>query len=539
VNPFTGRVPREPSAAPAHDWNERIDAECYRPNAYARVRDSHGRIVRIVNNYERLSFNVGPSLFRWLEAEAPATYARLIQADRTARTAIAHPFHHVILPLANRRDRRTEILWGLADFRHRFGREPDGIWMPETAVDTATLLDLADLGVRATIVGGHQIVGGARTGRYSWRPEPGRDRSVELFVYDGPVSHAIAFGGALRSADDLVGRLVAASDLGLAVAATDGETFGHHHMFTERAVAHGLFQVAPSRGVRPVGITSALELVHSRGDVEVLPSAWSCAHGLGRWREDCGCVTGGSAGWTQHWRSPLRLALDHLRDELARVTDTVGARHFEDPWAARDDYARVLMDQKATDAFLARHLRPRAPAHVALALMQAHVHALAMYTSCGWFFADAAGLETIIVLRHADRCMERMLAAGVAPPTASFLELLSRVHSNDPAEGDGRAIWERRVLPAREDDFDGRARAADPVSVRFDDLVERALGGSTEAAEEALATLAGSRRDGRLLDTTRSEEMLFEALALGRRANGLRPLAEALGMAVDELGVLH
>jgi hypothetical protein len=362
---------------------------------------------------------------------------------------------------------------------------------------------------------------------------------VELLVYDGPVSHAIAFGGALRSADDLIDRLVAASDRGLTVAATDGETFGHHHMFTERAVAHGLFQVAPQRGVHPVGVSAALEMVASRGDVEVLPSAWSCAHGLGRWSEDCGCVTGGHAGWTQHWRAPLRAALDHLRDELARITDAVGARLFVDPWAARDDFVRVLIDPDATDLFLARNLRPGAAAHKALALMQAHVHALAMYTSCGWFFADPAGLETVIVLRHADRCMERMLAAGVAPPSSSFRELLSRVRSNDPAKGNGRTIWERHVLPGRDDHFDERAPVVDPLTVRFDGLVSRALGGSVEAADEALATLTSARREGRLLDTTRSEEMLFEALALGRRANGLTPLAEALGLAVDEVARQH
>ena len=444
-DPFTEAMPVEPSAAPFHDWNARIDAESYRPNGAARLFDDTGHIVDIVNNYALLSFNVGPTLDSWLARHAPGTLAHMVGGDVAGGGAIAQPYHHVILPLADERDVRTEIRWGIAAFRHRFGREPEGLWLPETAVDEQVLAVCVEEGVGFVILSPYQAVSTPEPGvAYRW-DHPRGAGSMALVFYDGPLSHDVAFGAALRSGDVLVQRAVAASPHGLVVVATDGETFGHHHKFTERAIAHAFTVDAPARGVQSGGLAAWLRDHPPTRAMRVKQSAWSCAHGVGRWKENCGCSTGGPAGASQTWRAPLRAALDVVRDHAARVFERRGGAVFDDPWAARDDYVRVLLDATQRRDFLDHHLRPGADHVLALTLLESQREALAMYTSCGWFFWDLAGIETLQVLRHAAHCLERLGQAGDEPPTAEFLRVLDDAVSNDRTEGSGAAVWKRHV----------------------------------------------------------------------------------------------
>ncbi|HZI37465.1 MAG TPA: glycoside hydrolase, partial [Acidimicrobiia bacterium] len=337
-NPWTEEVPREPSAAPFHDWNARISAESYRPNAFARIFDADGRVLSIVNNYEELSFNIGPTLMSWLERHQPDVYGRIQEAEAEAGGgAIAQAWNHMILPLANERDIRTQIRWGLADFRHRFGREAKGMWLPETAVNPFVLQVLAEEGVGFTILAPGQVAAirplPGRTSRSlaavpnrAWTPIDGdhpvdtrvayrfvhprrKGLTVDLVVYHGGLSHALAFESVTSEA--LVERAAAAAGRrgGLVAIALDGETFGHHHKWADRALAYALTAEAPRRGLEVTNLASWLERNPPLYEAQVHESAWSCAHGVGRWSADCGCRTGGPEGANQRWRAPLRAAL--------------------------------------------------------------------------------------------------------------------------------------------------------------------------------------------------------------------------------------
>jgi hypothetical protein len=478
-NPWTEVVPRQPAAAPFHDWNERITAECYRPNGWARIVDDRGRIVDIVDNYRLLSFDVGPTLLSWLEEHAPETYDRIRAADRDAGRAIAQAYGHAILPLCDDRDLRTQIRWGLADFRHRFGREPEGMWLPETAVDDRVLAALAEEGVGFTILAPGQIaaVRAEGEGEDGWQPvAPGRrppgtlrwrhpddpDLGVDLVVYDGAMSHDVAFGGV--SSQAVVDRIVARPGAGddLVTVACDGETFGHHHTYADRGVAYALSVEAGRRGVALPRLAGWLGEHRPRHEGRVHLSSWSCAHGVGRWLEDCGCHIGGEPEWNQAWRGPLRAAFDLVRNAANEVFERRGPAVLRDPWAARDAYVDVLLGATTPLGFLAEHAVPGAGAGPgpgaapeaaveALTLLESQRHALLMYTSCGWFFNDLAGTETAQVMRYAARCLDLLAELGEDPPVAAVLAELARAQSNDPGEGDGRAVWQRYVDTSRVD----------------------------------------------------------------------------------------
>lgn len=485
-------MPRQPSAAPYHDWNERITAECYRPNGWARILDDHGRIVAIVDNYERLSFNVGPTLLSWLEDHAPETYARILDADRRGGRAMAQAYGHAILPLCNDRDLRTQIRWGLADFRHRFGREPAGMWLPETAVDDRVLAALADEGVGFTILAPGQISavrpleGGLdgpddRAGEAGWRRAEGVDlpgtlrwrhpddpaRGVDLVAYDGPISHDVAFGG--FHSQVVVGRIAGRGRSrgrgrgggDLVSVACDGETFGHHHTYADRGVAHALSVEAERRGVALPRLADWLADHPPAHEARVRLSAWSCPHGVGRWLEDCGCHTGGEPGWNQQWRGPLRAALDLVRDHAVAVFERRAPAVLHDPWAARDAYVDLLLGAVTVEQFAERHVVGGAidvdqppdgsPLVEALTLLESQRHALLMYTSCGWFFNDLAGIETTQILRYAACCLDTLATLGEDGPVDHVLATLGRARSNDEDEGDGRQVWDRHVEASRVD----------------------------------------------------------------------------------------
>lgn len=464
-NPWVEQVVAEPSAAPFHDWNERITAECYRPNGAARIIDDAGRVVSIVNNYAHLSFDVGPTLMSWLERHQPEVYQRILAGDAAGGGAMAQAHGHVILPLANARDLRTQVRWGLADFEHRFGRRAEGMWLPETAVNDQVLAVLVEEGVCFTVLAPGQA---ARVrprsgdepwaevdersldiGRpYRWLHPDGSNRGVDLVFYDGALSHAVAFGLGTMSSQAFLDRATVRRR-GLVSVATDGETFGHHHHWGDRLLAYAFAVEAPRRGVEVTTLARHLRGVVATHQVQVRESSWSCSHGVGRWREDCGCSTGGGPDWNQRWRAPLRSALDLLRDRAAEVFARRGAAVLVDPWAARDAYVAVLVGAVSPDDFAAAHVT--GDRVEAFTLLECQRHAMAMYTSCGWFFHDLAGLETVQVLRYAARVVDLLEELGEDPGVAAFLEVLGKAESNVAAEGNGRDVWRRHVLPSRVD----------------------------------------------------------------------------------------
>ncbi len=482
-NPWLEAIEVQDSAYPFHDWNERITAECYGPNAASRILDGDGRITRIVNNYSRISFNFGPTLLAWLASERPEIYRAVLAADTESRerfsghgSALAQAYNHMILPLASARDRATQVAWGLRDFEHRFSRPAEGMWLPETAVDLDTLEVLADQGVAFTVLAPHQVArvrpldGGVWTDVSGGRVDPTRPYLVRLpsgstivaFFYDGPISRAVAFEGLLNRGEALAERLVGAfSDERtwpqLVHIATDGETYGHHHRHGDMALAYALHTIEARRGVRLTNYGEYLEHHPPTHEVEIIEdTSWSCAHGIERWRADCGCSSGMNMGWSQAWRGPLRDALDWLRDAVAAPFEERGAELLKDPWAARDAYVEVVLDRSPET--LGRFLAAQAAAPLddaetvrVLKLLELQRHAMLMYTSCGWFFDDLSGIETVQVIQYAGRVVQlarEVLGAELEEP---FLERLAEARSNLEEQGNGRDIFERTVKPATVD----------------------------------------------------------------------------------------
>ena len=459
-DPWLDEVETEPSAAPFHDWNERIERECYRAVIAARRYAPDGRIAELVNTLAEISFDVGPTLLEWMERSAPQTYAGILEADRLSSArhdghgnAIAMPYHHTVLPLASRRDKVTEVRWGIADFRRRFGREPVGMWLPETAVDPETLDVLAAEGIRFTILAPHQVERVPSGGFPGWYRTPG-GRAIALFVYDGAISHDVAFGGLIRDAQLWAERLLtpgaAGGDRRLVAVATDGETYGHHHHFAEVALAWLLGDLA-RRDVRVENFSAFLARNPPEEEVRlVAPSSWSCPHGIERWRADCGCRLAPERPTQQRWRAPLRQGLDWLAGELHALFEREGTPLLGDAWAARDAYGGVVAGDGST---MHRWLSERAPRLEdgnnrvrARELLELERNALRMFTSCGWFFDDIAGIEPLQVLRYAARAID-LAGAGAARLEAGLLEHLAQAESNDAAAGNGRALYLNVVKP--------------------------------------------------------------------------------------------
>jgi hypothetical protein len=458
-NPWLEVVEAEPNAAPYHDWNVRIERESYRAVTAARLPGSGGRIARIENALEWTSFDFGPTLLDWMEREAPDTYAQILAADGAGvrrlghGNALAHPYHHVILPLSSRRDKVTEVRWGIADFRRRFGRAPAGLWLPETAVDDETLDVLAERGIAFTVLAPHQVErvpAHGLPGRY----RTGSGREIAVFVYDGTLSHDVAFGTALEDGVAWAKRLLAgaAADPAVVALATDGETFGHHHRFGEMALARMLAEVRRHRGVTLTNFAAVLEAHPPTERVAlVAPSSWSCVHGVERWRADCGCRTAPERGWHQRWRAPLRTALEWLAGELHAVYEREAGSLFADPWAARDAYGEHLGPRGEPDPALLAALaqRPLAEEEAVRAreLLELEHNALRLFTSCAWFFDDLGGLEPLQVLRYAARAIE-LSGAEAVRLEEGLLRRLAGAVSNDPAVGSGRRIYVEGARPS-------------------------------------------------------------------------------------------
>jgi alpha-amylase/alpha-mannosidase (GH57 family) len=456
-NAWLEAVETQDSASPYHDWNERITAECYAPNASSRILDARDLITKIVNNYSSISFNFGPTLLSWLEERAPDTYAAIIHADRVSRerfghgSAIAQAYNHMIMPLATPRDRRTQVRWGVRDFEHRFGHRPEGMWLPETAVDIDSLEALADEGIRFTILEPGQAATPVDP-TMPYRCNLPSGKTITVFFYNGPISRAVAFENLLARGEDLAHRLIGAFDdesehTQLVNIATDGETYGHHHRFGDMALAYAIDYINERKLAKTTNYAGFLAEHPPEQDVKIVErTAWSCSHGVGRWERDCGCNAGAPAGWNQQWRGPLRDSLDWLRDECALIFETQGARCLRDPWLARDDYIDVVLDRSDdnVDAFLAAHALD-GNRITALELLEMQRNAMLMYTSCGWFFNDVSGIETVQVLQYAGRVIQLAEKISGRSLELEFLGRVAAARSNRPEHGDARQIYERQV----------------------------------------------------------------------------------------------
>ena len=474
-NPWLEAIELQDSAHPYHDWNERITAECYAPNGASRILDAENRIEQIVNNYSSINFNFGPTLLSWLEEKAPETYRDILAADRASAerfsghgSAMAQCYNHMIMPLANSRDKFTQVYWGVQDFKHRFGRDPEGMWLPETAVDLETLDILAQHGIRYTVLAPSQAKSMDGEDVSGDRIDPARGyllklpsgRAINLFFYDGPIARAVAFEGLLNNGEEFAKRLLSAfSDQRdwpqLAHIATDGETYGHHHAHGDMALAYALHHIESNGLAKITNYAEYLEQQPPTHEVEIFENtAWSCVHGVGRWSTNCGCNSGGHAEWNQEWRAPLRAALDWLRDEVAPCYEKTAARYLKDPWAARNDYIDVILDRspESRERFAARHFRrknlQRADRVTAWKLLELQRHAMLMYTSCGWFFDELSGLETVQVIQYAGRVVQLAQELFNNAVEQHFLEKLAQAKSNIPEHADGAAIYNKFVKPA-------------------------------------------------------------------------------------------
>ena len=480
-NPWLETVETQDSAAPYHDWNERVCAECYAPNGAARIVNSENQITRIVNNYARMSFNFGPTLLSWLMENAPRTYRMILDGERRSRksfnghsSAMAQVYNHIILPLANRRDRITQIRWGIADYQRHYGTPPEGMWLSETAADTDSLELMAQHGIKFTVLAPHQCrhIRSLKDGS-DWTETPNASVdttrpylvrfdsgvSIAVFFYDGPASRAIAFEGLLNSGESLAARLKGGfkdnAQPQLVHVATDGESYGHHHKYGEMALAYALRLLEADKTVKLTNYGSYLAQFPPEYEAEIMDNtSWSCEHGVERWRSNCGC-NGGKQGWNQAWRGPLRQALDELRDAVAPLTEQEGGKLFRDVWAARDSYIEVVLDRRAEkmDRFLAEnqsHALTEAERVRALELMEMQRHAQLMYTSCGWFFDDISGIETVQIIAYAARVLQ--LAKELFGEQADALEprffsRLGEARSNVAAASDGARLYKDQVRP--------------------------------------------------------------------------------------------
>jgi alpha-amylase/alpha-mannosidase (GH57 family) len=482
-NPWTGEIELQPSAAPFHDWNQRVSAESYLPNTRVLIPDPGGRVVRLLNNYSHISYNFGPTLLAWLEQAEPETYQAIIRSDIEARPrfsghgpAIAQCYNHIIMPLANSRDKRTQVIWGLRDFEHRFQRKPEGMWLPETAVDIETLDIMAELGIRFTILAPHQVRLAPTAYRlpptavdshlpYSVRLPSGR--GIAVFIYDAGIAGDIAFGDLLKDADRLYQRLMTAFSADdrnqLVSVATDGETYGHHHPGGDGALAWCLRRIEADALAKLTVYGEYLEQHAPTQEAQVIQgTSWSCAHGVERWRSDCGDNSGSHPDWNQKWRAPLREALDWLRDRLSGFYETRMKQLVTDPWLCRDDYIDIILDPGPVGAasqpreerireFIIRHarteLRGDQRAQV-VKLLQLQKLAMLMFTSDAWFFDDISGLEPVQNLSYAAQAIQLAQELGSESLESGFLDILARTESNIPAQGTGADIY-RRLLQSR------------------------------------------------------------------------------------------
>ncbi len=473
---------REESAKPYHDWNQRITEECYAPNAHARILDNQGYLRSIVNNYSLMSFNFGPTLLAWLQRHAPETYQAILEGDRVSMeryaghgSAIAQVYNHIIMPLAATRDKETEIIWGIRDFTQRFGRQPEGMWLAETAVDYQSLDMMAKHGIQFTILSPDQVfrVRDPKDGQWSEKSSATLDttrpyrillsqgRSIAVYFYNAELSRAVAFEGLLNNGEYFAARLQQGFSSGatqnqLVNIATDGESYGHHHRFGEMALAYAMTAIEASPDVCLTNYAEFLSINPAVWVAEIHENtSWSCAHGVERWMGNCGCQTGMHPEWNQEWRTPLRQTMDYIHDTVTPLWLSSAQQWLKDPWAARDAYVDVILNRspELISEFLSAHsltsLSQRDEVKV-LQLMELSRHLLLMYTSCGWFFDDIEGLEAVQTMKYAARAVQLAQVLFNADLFTTVTAILSHAVSNETHDT-GRRIWDEKVLPRQVD----------------------------------------------------------------------------------------
>lgn len=481
-NPWLEAVELQPSALPCHDWNERVNNECYAPNSVSKVVNHKNEVMSIVNNYEYMSFNFGPTLLSWMEEFAPTAYERIIKADIKSvedhnghGNAIAQVYNHMIMPLANELDKQTQVKWGIKDFEYRFGRKPEGMWLAETAVDDDTLRVLVENGIKFTILSPFQAkcvkkidennwqdvswgnIDPARSYRYYIKSAPGK--FIDLFFYDGAISKSVAFDELLTDGNKFLKRLQDGISYDrnypqLVNIATDGESYGHHTKFGDMALAFVMAMKVKDSGFTVTNYAEYLDKYRSDWQVQIKDvSSWSCSHGVGRWCEDCGCSTGGHAGWNQKWRRPLRDAMDYLRDSVTPLFKEYGQKYFKDFLSARYNYIDVILDRSITNVkqFQQEYFLPDLSEEDkvnAMKLLEMQRQAMLMYTSCGWFFCEISGIETVQIMKYAARVIQLAQDFTDNDFETKYLEILSAAQSNYKEIGNGKDIYERFVKPS-------------------------------------------------------------------------------------------
>lgn len=475
-NAWLETIELQDSAYPFHDWNERITAECYGPNTASRILDKEGVIKKIINNYSRMSFNFGPTLLSWLEIHALEVYQAILEADRQSierfsghGSAIAQVYNHMIMPLANRRDKETQVKWGILDFESRFERKPEGMWLAETAVDTETLEVLAEHGIRYTILAPRQAKSVRKIGEEQWQPA-GHDtvdtripyichlpsgKTIHLFFYDGHLSQSVAFNGLLNNGQEFASRLMSgfSSERGMELVniATDGESYGHHHRHGDMALAYCLDFIDTHKTASLTNYGEYLELAETSWEAMIQEeSSWSCVHGVGRWQEDCGCHTGGHPDWNQKWRAPLRETLNWLRDECVRVFEKETDGLMKSPWEARNEYIRLILNRRSgLEEFFREYGIKKNHRTKALRLLEMQRHAMLMFTSCGWFFDEISGIETIQIMQYACRAIQLAEQESDVVLESEFVKRISAAKSNLKKYNSAADIYQSVVIPAR------------------------------------------------------------------------------------------
>lgn len=482
-NPWLEEIEAQDSAYPYHDWNERITVECYAPNTASRILDSSKKIVNIVNNYAGMSFNFGPTLLSWMERYAPEDYQNILNADKESQarfsghgSAMAQAYNHMLMPLANTRDERTQVYWGIRDFEHRFKRKPVGMWLPETAVNTETLEILADCGIRFTVLAPHQAAKARKIGEQKWVNVEGAKidpqmpyicvlpsgKMINLFFYDGPISRQLAFEDLLKDGERFARRLVDVFTMDkkqerLVHIATDGESYGHHHKYGDMALAYCLYYLESNKLAKITNYAEFLGKCPPTHEVKIIEdSSWSCSHGVERWKSNCGCCSGRHPAWHQLWREPLRNALDWLRDTAAPLYERHMREFADDPWRIRDHYIEVILDRSTehVERFLKEQTNGEwtPPQKVkVLKLLELQRHAMLMYTSCGWFFDEISGIETIQILQYAARVIQLTKEIFGDHLEEDFIKMLEKAPSNIEELKNGAGVYERLIKPSKVD----------------------------------------------------------------------------------------
>ncbi|MFW6110547.1 MAG: DUF3536 domain-containing protein [Thermoproteota archaeon] len=475
-NPWLEEIELQDSAAPYHDWNERIKEECYAPNAASRILDSDGKIIEITNNYSKMSFNFGPTLLSWMERKSPEVYQAIIKADEKSKeefsghgSAIAQAYNHIIMPLANSRDKRTQIIWGIRDFEHRFKRKPEGMWLPETAVDLETLDILAEHGIKFTILAPRQAKRERKRGEEEWKDVTGEKvdhrrsylcklpsgRTINIFFYDGQIAEEVGFGDLLKNGERFAKKLMEGFtgniEPQIVNIATDGETYGHHHHHADMALAYCLHYMESKEDVEINVYGQYLENNPPTHEIEIIEeTSWSCIHGIERWRNDCGCNTGNHPDWNQEWRAPLREAMNWLRDKVIPIYEDQMGDLVSNPWQARDEYIEIILDRsdQSVENFLSKHSKKklsRGERVKMLKLLEMQRHAMLMFTSCGWFFDELSARGGVQVMRYAARVMQLAEELSGKDLEPEYRKILQRAPSNVPDYRDGAEVYDSLV----------------------------------------------------------------------------------------------